>query len=166
MWLFVILELVILLTFVVLLFLGPTLMAIGKYRKNKKQLRLGFRLFMVPLVITVSILMHHMLWKLFIKPDEKDLIGHYQLARPSNSAVEGTRLNLYENGTYEKSYSIINDSREKGKYQLDDDEIWFNHDSHATAAKIEKSVFDYKIKFIVGCNPNNKDNIVFEKVSD
>ncbi|WP_309641115.1 hypothetical protein [Flavobacterium sp.] len=166
MWILIILQLIILIILVFLLIAGPILMLAGFFWQNKKRIRLGFRFFMVPFVLVSSILIHHAIWKLAIKPNKQDLIGHYELTNSSASKNGKATLHLYENGTFEKTFLANHGASEKGKYTAFDNEIWFRSDSHGTVAKIDKGFIDFKLKFITNINPNSNENLIFEKVGD
>jgi hypothetical protein len=141
-------------------------MIIGKIRQNKKQLRLGLKLFVTPSVIITSILMHHMIWKLAIKPTAKDLVGVYKLTDSSAKINGQGTLCLYANGTFIKSFLPNHGLCEKGKYKVYEDEIWFRCGTHSSVAKIKKGFTDFKIKFIIGTNMNNEADVIFQKAGN
>mgnify|MGYP000950632933 CR=1 FL=1 len=166
MWTVIILQLVILITLGLLFIIGPMLIIVGKLNRNRKQFRLGFKLFLIPFSIISCLLLHHLIWKLTIKPNKEDLIGLYQSTKSSVSDSRNFTLRLYENGGFEKSFTPNHGLCEKGKYSVYDNEIWFRCESHASVAKITKGIIDFKLKFIIGSNLNHEEDIIYEKVTD
>ena len=63
-------------------------------------------------------------------------------------------------------YGADFDKDEKGKYSLYDNEVWFRCGSHSSTAKIVSSFTDFKLKFIIGNEPDDDNNIIFEKVQN
>ncbi|WP_298223589.1 hypothetical protein [Flavobacterium sp.] len=162
----ILLQLLIAFILLLLLIAGPILMFAGFFWENKKQIRLGFKMFIIPFTIIASVAIHHVFWNLVIKPNENDLLGYYELTSSSAAKNGKTTLRLYENGVFEKTSNINRVLCEKGRYHSYDNEIWFTCNHHSSVAKISKGLMDYKLKFITNNNPNSDDNLVFEKVSD
>lgn len=67
---------------------------------------------------------------------------------------------------FEKSFMSNHGLCEKGKYSLYDNEVWFRCGSHSSTAKIVSSFTDFKLKFIIGNEPEDDKNIIFEKVQN
>jgi hypothetical protein len=88
------------------------------------------------------------------------------LTSSCTSRFGDANLRLYENGDFEKSFMPNHGLCEKGKYTLYDNEVWFRCDNRSSVAKIDRGFTDFKIKFIMGNNPNSGENIIFEKVDD
>lgn len=163
----IVLELIIIIALLLLFIVGSIVMITGKLKKNKKDLRIGFILFLIPILVCSSVLIYNLaLEKFGVKPTKIDLVGNYILTSSCASKFGDANLRLYENGEFEKSYMSNHGLCEKGKYSLYDDEVWFRCDNHSSVAKIDRSFTDFKIKFIIGNNPNSGENIIFEKAED
>ena len=165
MWVLIVLQLLMLLTLVLLLVIGPIIMLVGKVRKNQKQFRLGLKLFGIPIVIISAVSLYFLSLRTFaVEPTKADLVGNYILANPNTLNGGKGSLRLHENGQFTKSFNFRNVNCEKGKYNIYDDEIWFSCDGHASTATIEKGLFGFKLKFITGNNSNSDENLIFKKV--
>jgi hypothetical protein len=163
----IVLELIIIITLVLLFIVGPIVMIIGKVKQNKNVLRIGFKLFLIPILVCSSVLIYYLaLDKFGVKPTKIDLVGNYKLTSSCASRFGDANLRLYENGNFEKSFMSNHGLCEKGKYNLYDNEVWFRCDNRSSVAKIDRGFTDFKIKFIIGNNPNSDEIIIFEKVDD
>ena len=163
----IILQLIIIIALVLLFIVGPIVMIIGKVKRNKRVLRIGFRLFLIPILVCSTALIYNLALKKFgVKPTKTELVGNYKLTNSCASKFGEANLRLYENGNFEKSFMSNHGLCEKGKYSLYDNEVWFRCDSHASVAKIVSGFTDFKLKFIIGNEPDGDQNIIFEKVQD
>jgi hypothetical protein len=163
----IVLKFIIIIALILLFIVGLIVMITGKVKQNKKVLRIGFRLFLIPTLVCSSILIYNLaLEKFGVKPTKTDLVGKYILTSSCASKFGNANLRLYENGDFEKSFMSNHGLCEKGKYSLYDNEVWFRCDNNSSIAKIDRGFTDFKIKFIIGNNPNSGENIIFEKVED
>ena len=163
----IVFVLIIIIALVLLFIISLIVMITGKVKQNKKVLRIGFRLFLIPILVCSFVLIYYLaLDKFGVKPTKIDLVSNYKLTSSCTSRFGDANLRLYENGDFEKSFMPNHGLCEKGKYSLYDDEVWFRCDNHSSVAKIDRGFTDFKIKFIIGNNPNSDENIIFEKVED
>ena len=163
----IILKLIIIIALVLLSIVGPIAMIIGKVKRNKKVLRIGFRLFLIPILVCSTVLIYNLVLKKFgVKTTKTELVGNYKLTNSCASKFGDANLRLYENGNFKKSFMSNHGLCEKGKYSLYDNEVWFRCDNHSSIAKIVSSFTDFKLKFIIGNEPDGDENIIFEKVQN
>jgi hypothetical protein len=163
----IILQLVIIIALVLLFIVGPIVMIIGKAKQNKKVLKIGFVLFLIPILVCSTAIIYNLALKKFgVKPTRTELVGNYTLSKSCASKFGDANLRLYENGNFEKSFMSNHGLCEKGKYSLYDNEVWFRCGSHSSTAKIVSSFTDFKLKFIIGNEPEDDNNIIFEKVQN
>jgi hypothetical protein len=163
----IVLQLIIIIALVLLFIVGPIVMIIGKVKRNIRVLRIGFRLFLIPILVCSTALIYNLALKKFgVKPTKTELVGNYKLTNSCASKFGEANLRLYENGNFEKSFMSNHGLCEKGKYSVYDNEVWFRCGNNSSVAKIDRGLTEFKLKFIVGNNPNSGENIIFEKVDD
>jgi hypothetical protein len=97
----IILQLIIIIALILLFIVGPIVMIIGKAKQNKKVLKIGFVLFLIPILICSTVLIYNLALKKFgVKPTKTELVGNYKLTNSCASKFGDANLRLYENGNF------------------------------------------------------------------
>ena len=92
----IVLELIIIIALVLLFIVSLIVIITGKVKQNKKVLRIGFRLFLIPILVCSSVLIYNLaLEKFGVKPTKIDLVGNYILTSSSTINVGIFRLGFF-----------------------------------------------------------------------